>query len=72
MHCNITIAASEENINIYAVLDRRPPGCQTAVDRWRSKIFLGYIILPQFQITSHSKNLGESKIFKFYQIYMTR
>ena len=72
MHCKITIAASEENINIYAVLDRRPPGCQTAVDRWRSKIFLGYIILPPFQIISHSKNFRESNFFKFNQIYMTR
>ena len=29
-------------------------------------------VLPLFQITSHSKNLGEPKFFKFYQIYMTR
>ena len=30
-----------------------------------------YILYP-FQIISHSKNLGESKFFKFDQIYMTR
>jgi len=30
------------------------------------------IVLPPFQIISHSKNLGESKFFKFDQIYTTR
>ena len=29
-------------------------------------------LLPPFQIICHSKNLGESKFFKFDQIYMTR
>ena len=33
---------------------------------WRS------LILPLSQIVSHSKNLGESKYFKFVKIYMTR
>ena len=29
-------------------------------------------ILPPFPIISHSNNFGESKFFKFDQIYMTR
>ena len=31
-----------------------------------------YMLLPPFQIKSHSKNLGESNFLKFDQIYMTR
>ena len=29
-------------------------------------------VLPPFQIISHSKNLRESKFFKFDQIYITK
>ena len=36
-----------------------------------SAIFLPYV-LPPFQIISHSKNLGESKFFKFDQIYIIK
>jgi hypothetical protein len=34
--------------------------------------FVDQVLLPPFQIISHSKNLGKSKHLKFDQIYMIR
>jgi len=45
--------------------------CKSSYKRTALNI-LQIMLLPPFQIISHSKNLGESKFFKFDQIYKTR
>ena len=50
-------------------LQHPQPQLQRAAEQ---ALYLCWMILPPFQIISHFKNLGESKFFKFDQIYMTR
>jgi len=42
------------------------------VDNMTYEVCTPYVVLPPFQIISYSKNLGESKFFKFDQIYIAK